>query len=84
MRYKYTSALTLLGVALCIVHFFGHEYDPVYLLFYALSVPAWFYPIFKYTGINPLPLYALTIVCWAVIGYVIDRFAATRHSRSRH
>ncbi|TVY10711.1 hypothetical protein [Paenibacillus cremeus] len=83
MRYKYTSWLTLIGVALCILHYFGHEYDPIYLLFYALSVPAWFYPIFKYTNINPLILYILTIASWAVIGYCIDRFAVYRHSHSR-
>ncbi|CAG7654123.1 hypothetical protein ACFQI7_32285 [Paenibacillus allorhizosphaerae] len=83
MRYKYTRTLTLISIALCILHFFGHEYDPIYLLFYALSVPAWFYPIFKYTHINPLLLYMLTILSWAVIGYVIDRFAVTRRSRSR-
>jgi hypothetical protein len=84
MRYKYTSMLTLLSAALCFLHLVGHEYDPIYMLFYALSIPAWFYPIFKYTDINPLILYTLTIVSWAVIGYITDRFSVYRRSRTRY
>ncbi len=53
MRYKYTLILTIIGAALCLIHYIGHEYDPIYLLFYSLSVPAWFYPIFTYTDVNP-------------------------------
>ncbi|MCZ8517429.1 hypothetical protein O9H85_34810 [Paenibacillus filicis] len=82
MRYKYTWMLTLFSVALCFIHFIGHETDPVYLLFYALSVPAWFYPLFQYTNINPVPLYLLTILSWAIIGYCIDRLSVHRRTRT--
>ncbi|UUZ82542.1 hypothetical protein LJK88_50880 [Paenibacillus sp. P26] len=83
MRYKYTRILTIVGIALCFIHFIGHESDPVYLLFYALSVPAWFYPFFQYKNINPVPLYLLTILTWALIGYCIDRFAVYKRSHTR-
>lgn len=82
MRYKYTAILTMIGAALCLIHYIGHEYDPVYLLFYSLSVPAWFYPLFTYTDVNPLLLYFLTILSWTVMGYLIDRFSVYRRSRS--
>ncbi|MGG1597097.1 hypothetical protein [Paenibacillus naphthalenovorans] len=83
MRYKYTFILTIIGAALCLIHYIGHEYDPIYLLFYSLSVPAWFYPIFTYTDVNPLLLYFLTTLSWTVMGYVIDRFSIYRQSRSQ-
>ncbi|ALS24591.1 MULTISPECIES: hypothetical protein [Paenibacillus] len=83
MRYKYTLILTIIGAALCLIHYIGHEYDPIYLLFYSLSVPAWFYPIFTYTDVNPLLLYFLTTLSWTVMGYVIDRFSIYRQSRSQ-
>ncbi|WP_019536858.1 hypothetical protein [Paenibacillus ginsengihumi] len=83
MKYTFTRLLTLIGIALCAVHWFGHEYDPIYLLFYALSVPAWFWPIFEYTNVNFVLLYLTTILSWALIGYVIDRFAAVRGSRRK-
>ncbi|SDD86443.1 hypothetical protein SAMN02799630_04118 [Paenibacillus sp. UNCCL117] len=81
MTYKCTALFTMIGAALCLIHFFGHEYDPVYLMFYALSVPAWFYPIFTYTDVNPLLLYLLTTLTWTLIGYVVDRFSVYRRSR---
>jgi hypothetical protein len=82
MTYKYTSLFTVIGAALSLIHYVGHEYDPVYLLFYSLSVPAWFYPIFTYTNVNPWFLYLLTTLSWALMGYVVDRFSVYRRSRS--
>lgn len=82
MRYKFTWILTLIGIALCFIHFIGHESDPVYLLFYALSIPAWFYPLFQYVDINPIPLYLLTILTWTIMGYFIDRFSVYRRTES--
>ncbi|WP_163852890.1 hypothetical protein [Paenibacillus elgii] len=81
MRYKYTKILTIVGIVLCFIHYIGHEYDPVYLLFYSLSVPAWFYPIFTYTNINPWPLYLLTVLSWTIIGYAVDRFSVYRRTK---
>lgn len=83
MKYKATAICTIIGAALCLVHYIGHESDLIYILFYSLSVPAWFYPIFTYTDVNPLLLYILTILSWAAIGFVVDRFSVYRKVRQR-
>ncbi|NOU94749.1 hypothetical protein GC093_16195 [Paenibacillus sp. LMG 31456] len=82
MRYTATLFCTALGAALCLMHYIGHDSDPIYLIFYALSVPAWFYAIFTYTNVNAALLYFLTIVSWAIIGYAIDRFTVRKRTRS--
>ncbi|MFH5186965.1 hypothetical protein ACHHV8_32705 [Paenibacillus sp. TAB 01] len=82
MNNKFTLFCTAIGAAVCLMHAIGHDSEPVYILFYCLSVPAWFYPIFGYTNVNPAILYVLTILSWTVIGYVIDRFSVRRRSRS--
>ncbi|MDF2960519.1 MAG: hypothetical protein K0S39_2254 [Paenibacillus sp.] len=82
MRYKATLFCTAIGAALSLIHYIGHDSEPVFLIFYALSVPAWFYPFFNYTNVNPVFLYTLTILSWAIIGYVIDRFTVRKRSRS--
>jgi len=82
MRYTSTWFCTAVGAALCLMHFIGHDSDPVYLIFYALSVPAWIYSLFSYTNVNAALLYTLTILSWAIIGYTVDRFSMRRRSRS--
>jgi hypothetical protein len=68
-------------------HYFYHGYEPVYLLFYALSVPAWFVsltPSVYNTSMGTiLVVYLLTVATWAVVGYVIDRFSETYRRRRR-
>jgi hypothetical protein len=82
MRKTYTLALTVFAAVLCLVHYIGHESDPVYLIFYALSVPAWFAPAFgDITRINIAAVYLLTIASYAFIGYVIDYFIARNMER---
>ncbi|MFE5322304.1 hypothetical protein ACFQ88_26870 [Paenibacillus sp. NPDC056579] len=81
MRYPITALCAAIGAALSLVHYFGHEIEPIYILFYCLSVPAWFYPIWGTNNVNPVILYTLTILSWAVIGYVVDRFTVRRRSR---
>lgn len=82
MRKTYTLSLTILSAVLCLVHYIGHEYDPVYLIFYALSIPAWIAPAFgDITRINIAVVYVLTIACYAFIGYVIDYFIARAKDR---
>lgn len=84
MRKTYTIALTIFGALLCLVHYFGHEYDPIYMLFYALSVPAWFVPAFgDVIRVNIIVVYALTVLSYAFIGYVIDFFTAQSRDRRR-
>ncbi|MCS7463099.1 hypothetical protein N0M98_23515 [Paenibacillus doosanensis] len=81
MRYPVTIILAVVGAVLSLVHYFGHESEPIYILFYCLSVPAWFYPIVGYENVNPVTLYTLTILSWAVIGYVVDLFSVRKKSR---
>ncbi|WP_284643017.1 hypothetical protein [Paenibacillus silviterrae] len=83
MKYTLTFYFTLLGIALCFLHFIGHENDAVYLLFYSLSVPAWIWPLFEYTDVNFIMLYLTTIVSWTLIGYLCDRFAYMGRSRRK-
>jgi hypothetical protein len=82
MRYTATAICTAIGAALSLIHYIGHDSEPIFLLFYAFSVPAWFYSMYNYTNVNAALLYTLTIASWALIGYVIDRFTVKRRSRS--
>jgi hypothetical protein len=81
---RFTLICTIIGTALCLVHYIWHDSDPIYLLFYALSVPAWFAPIFTNVATaNIAVIYLLTILSWTVIGYVIDRFAHRTTNKQR-
>jgi hypothetical protein len=85
MRRTFTLLFTVIGAVLCLIHYFGHDHEAFYLLFYALSIPAWVAPIF--INVNEISMnamfviYMLTIASWAFIGYVIDRVAMTIQSR---
>lgn len=87
MRF-YTWLFTFIGAALCLVHYLFHDYDSVYMIFYALSIPAWFAPVVSNVNdismAGMLLIYALTIVSWGVIGYVIDRFATGYRRKSKY
>jgi len=83
MRTKtFTVLFTVIGAALCLIHYLFHQFDSIYMIFYSLSVPMWFASMF--TSVynvsvgKLLVIYALTVASWAVIGYVIDRFAYSR------
>ncbi|MBP1994619.1 hypothetical protein [Paenibacillus eucommiae] len=84
---KFTLYLTLFGLVLCLAHYLFHDYDSVYLLFYALSVPAWFATVFTnvydISMTNLLVLYVLTIASWSLIGFIIDRFTYGYRRRSK-
>jgi hypothetical protein len=77
----------MIGVALCLVHYLFHDYDSIYIIFYAFSVPAWFASVFM--NVYDLPMwkiaviYLLTIATWTLIGYVIDRFSVSARRRRR-
>jgi hypothetical protein len=83
----FTFSFTLIGLLLCIAHYFYHGYEPVYLLFYALSVPAWFVSltpsVYNTSMVTIMVIYFLTIVTWAVVGYVIDRYFEANRRRRR-
>jgi predicted Abi (CAAX) family protease len=83
---KFTKIFTCIGLALCLVHYLFHDFDSIYLLFYSLSVPAWFAPLFTnvvdISGPKLMVIYLLTVAVWALIGYVIDRFSVG-YSRRR-
>ena len=73
---RFTLICALIGVVLCLAHYIWHDYDPMYLLFYALSVPAWFAPAFtNVVSVNIVYVYVLTVLSWAIIGFIIDLFA---------
>lgn len=82
---KFTLICTFIGVALCLAHYIWHDYDPMYMLFYMLSVPAWFAPAFtNVVTANIAIVYLLTILTWALIGYGIDRFAQRKTNKYRY
>ncbi len=81
MRYTYTLLLTAIGAALCLMHMIGHDSDPVYMIFYSLSIPAWIYSLFTYTRVSMTLLYTTTILSWTLIGYVIDRLSWRKRVR---
>jgi hypothetical protein len=81
----FTSIFTLIGLLLCLVHYFFHDHDTIYLLFYSLSVPAWFASLFPQIynpsmGMITL-IYFLTVATWAIVGYAIDRYSEAGHRR---
>ncbi|WP_248929314.1 hypothetical protein [Paenibacillus hamazuiensis] len=82
---RFTWICALIGVVLCLAHYIWHDYDPMYMLFYFLSIPAWFAPAFtNVVTANMAVVYLLTILSWALIGYIIDRFAQQRTRRYRY
>jgi hypothetical protein len=82
MRYTVTWVCTLIGIALCLYNSTGM--DPHNIVFFMFSVPAWFVELFiDIHAVNVLFLYVLTVLSWALIGYLADlgvaRFRTWRH-----
>nr|WP_221626902.1 hypothetical protein [Cohnella lubricantis] len=75
-------ACTLIGVALCLFNATG--YDPHNIFLFMLSVPIWFVEVFgDIHQVNVWFMYLLTVLSWAVIGYLADKgIARTRSRRS--
>ena len=83
MRYPVTLAATLIGLAICAFNYTG--YDPHNMIFFMLSVPAWFVDLFVDTHeVSVLLMYALTIISWALLGYIADVIIARGRRRDRH
>ncbi|PZE19098.1 hypothetical protein CBW46_020455 [Paenibacillus xerothermodurans] len=82
MRYTCTIIFALIAAFLSVAHYVGHELEAIYLLFFALSIPAWFIPLIDDSYPHPVVLYILTTLVWALIGYIIDRYSAARNTRA--
>jgi hypothetical protein len=71
MRYTITAACTLIGIALSLFNLTG--YDPHNLFLMMFSVPMWFVEVFSdIHRVNIWFMYALTVLSWALIGYIAD------------
>ncbi|MEW9699613.1 hypothetical protein [Paenibacillus sp. SI8] len=84
----FTWLFTFIGAALCVIHYMFHDHDAIYMIFYALSVPAWFASVFtniyEVSMVKMFVIYALTIATWALVGYAIDRFSVNSRNRSKY
>ncbi|WP_409343661.1 hypothetical protein [Paenibacillus sp. MBLB4367] len=81
---KFTIVFTIIGAALCLVHYMG--LDPKSMLLFSFSVPLWFVPIFvDIRDVNLYFVYFLTIVSWGLLGYAVDwyvnRYRTRRYSK---
>jgi len=81
MRYKLTGIATLIGVAICAFNYTG--YDPHNMFFFMLSIPAWFVDFFvDVHEVSVLLMYVLTIISWAVLGFIADWFVAKQRKEA--
>ncbi|PWV99706.1 hypothetical protein DFQ01_11380 [Paenibacillus cellulosilyticus] len=80
MRYSVTIAATLIGLAICLFNATG--YDSHNFVFFMLSVPAWLAELlFDVHNVAILPLYILTVLTWAVLGFVVDTIISRQRVR---
>ncbi|MFD1953477.1 hypothetical protein ACFSL6_04630 [Paenibacillus thailandensis] len=71
MRYPITIATAIIGLAVCLFNYTG--YDPHNMVFFMLSVPAWFVDLFvDVHEVSIFPMYVLTVISWALIGFIAD------------
>ncbi|MEC0226792.1 hypothetical protein [Paenibacillus alba] len=84
----FTWLFTFLGAALCLVHYLFHDHDAFYMIFYALSIPAWFAStftnIYEISMSKMLIIYVLTIATWTIVGYVIDRYSVSHKQKKTY
>lgn len=82
MRYPVTFVATLMGLALCVYNSTG--YDPHNFVFFMFSPPAWVVDLFvDIHDVNVLLMYILTVVSWAILGFIADRLIERGRSRDR-
>lgn len=71
MRFPFTIFFTLFGLALSLYNYTG--YDPHNVFFFMFSIPVWFTEFFvDIHDVNVWLMYALTILSYALIGYLTD------------
>jgi hypothetical protein len=82
MRYPFTLACTLIGIALCLFNVTG--YDPHNLFLIMFSIPMWLVELFTdFHTVSIWLMYALTVLSWALIGYFGDLGASRIQARRR-
>ncbi|MCA0754698.1 hypothetical protein KP806_06515 [Paenibacillus sp. N4] len=82
MRYPVTIAAALIGLAVCLFNYTG--YDPHNMIFFMLSIPAWVADLFiDIHEVSVLLMYVLTILTWALLGYIADVLIARGRERDR-
>ena len=82
MRYPVTLVMTLIALALCLYNYTG--YDPHNIFFFMFSPPAWVADlIVDIHEASVLFLYALTLITYALIGYIADRLIRRGKNRKR-
>ncbi|TJY43549.1 hypothetical protein E5161_06660 [Cohnella pontilimi] len=70
-RYRVTLFFTLFSVALSLYNYSG--YDPHNHWFFMFSIPVWFVELFgDIHRVDVFVMYALTVITWAVIGFLAD------------
>lgn len=80
MRYRVTIIAAIIGIAICAFNYTG--YDPHNMVFFMLSVPAWFADLFiDIHEVSVLLMYALTILTWALLGFIADVIIARDRRR---
>jgi hypothetical protein len=78
---KYTLLFALIGAVICFLHYTGA--DTKNMLLFSFSIPLWFIPIFSdVRDVDPFFVYFLTVITWALIGYILDRLI--QRTRERH
>lgn len=82
MRYSVTITATLIGIAICAFNYTG--YDPHNMIFFMLSIPAWFVEFFiDVHEVSVLLMYVLTIISWALLGFIADLLIARQRGRDK-
>lgn len=81
MRYKVTIIATLIGLAICAFNYTG--YDMHNMVFFMFSIPAWFADLFvDIHEVSVLLLYVLTVLTWALLGFITDLIIARDRRRN--
>lgn len=80
MRYSVTISAALIGLAICLFNATG--YDPHNFIFFMLSVPAWLAELlFDIHNVAILPMYILTVLTWAALGFIADSIINRQRAR---
>jgi hypothetical protein len=83
MRYPVTIAATIIGLAICLFNYTG--YDPHNFVFFMLSIPAWIVDLFvDVHEVSVLFMYVLTVITWALLGFIADMLIARGRSRDHN
>lgn len=83
MRYPVTIVAALIGLAICLFNYTG--YDPHNFVFFMLSIPSWLVDLFiDVHEVSVLLMYILTVLTWALLGFIADLIIARDRKSRRH